>query len=91
MNSQGWIIISIIVTWAIILLGVGINWGINREQIRAINKWIDGHETYFKHQDDTITTLRENLVELSTITKAETRRLELFEKALLIMMSGKTA
>lgn len=85
-----WIILSIIVTWAILLLGVGINWGVNREQIRTINKWIEGHEAYSREQDITIVKMRETIVELVTLNKTANQRLDLFEKAMLVLIKGKS-
>jgi hypothetical protein len=85
-TSATWVIVSIIVTWAIILLGVGINWGVNREQIRAINRWIEGHETYSRGQDKQIIEIREAAIKMAAVEEQGAKRLDLYEKSLLVMM-----
>jgi hypothetical protein len=86
LNVSGFVIAGFIVTWSVILIGVGVNWGSTRMQIATINKWIEGHERYSRDQDGETARLREAVVKLSTLAEVEAKRLDSFEKALLVLM-----
>ena len=88
MNVNTFVIIGFVVTWAIAILGFGVQWGTTRAENRWIKEWIKGHETYSQQRDHEMVILRETLATLKVLSEQGSQRLKFIEDVVLATMKG---
>ncbi len=89
MPVQTWVVIGVVLPLTVTLLGVGISWGMQQQQMKNVNRWIEGHERYSQLKDQEMVLLRESNAKLTTLADQGAQRLKFIEDVVLATLAAK--
>lgn len=89
LTPENWTVVGVVLPITIALLAVGVSWGMQQQQMKNVNRWIEGHERYSQLKDQEMVLLRESNAKLSTLADQGAQRLKFIEDVVLATLAAK--
>lgn len=89
LTPENWTVVGVVLPITIALLAVGVSWGMQQQQMKNVNRWIEGHERYSQLKDQEMVLLRESNAKLSMLADQGAQRLKFIEDVVLATLAAR--